>query len=505
MQNKRDQVQAHLFIMGRLASAMLRADPDAPESPSGRTNRGAAIGVIIAVLVCAGAFVFGLIKPGGKDSWRTSGDLIVNKTTGARYFYLDGRLRPVRNYTSARLIAGGDVKATTLVTASLGRAPHGSPIGIPGAPEALPGTGDLDDVPWLVCSATRPKAAGDIAVSTTLAIGVQETGDGSQGRKLDGDEGLLIAGPQGTNYLLWQGSKLRLDTKAGAAKALGYGALTPRPVSAAFVDAFPQGPDLASPDVVGRGEKGPDLGDRPTKTGQLFRVDVPGAAAQYYLLTREGLVPITATGAALVIGDPKTRDAAYGGSAPTVATLGADALTGHLAPRAVGGPWEKLPDTPPKAIQVGAGSVACANVESTGGSSRVGASVLPAGALPEPVQAPDPEVEPACLAVDAIAMRPGRGVLVRALSASGSALGDTTFLVTDEGVKYRLLSKEAVKALGYEGVEERTLPAQLLSMMPTGPDLTPEAASSGEARVTLRCESANRRNGTKPPPAVSSE
>lgn len=131
--------------------------------------------------------------------------------------------------------------------------------------------------------------------------------------------------------------------------------------------------------------------------------------------------------------------------------------------------------------------------------------MLPADALPETVQAPDPEVEPACLAVDAIAVRPGRGVLVRALSASGSALGDTTFLVTDEGVKYRLLSKEAVKALGYEGVEERTLPAQLLSMMPTGPDLTPEAASSGEARVTLRCESANRRNGTKPPPAVSSE
>src|ERR1044072_502575 len=106
MHSKRDQVQAHLFVMARLPSAMRRPEPDAPESPLGRTNRGAAIGVIIAVLVCAGAFVFGLIRPGGNDSWRTAQNIVVDKQTGARYLYLDGRLRPVRNYASAQLIAG---------------------------------------------------------------------------------------------------------------------------------------------------------------------------------------------------------------------------------------------------------------------------------------------------------------------------------------------------------------------------------------------------------------
>lgn len=131
-------------------------------------------------------------------------------------------------------------------------------------------------------------------------------------------------------------------------------------------------------------------------------------------------------------------------------------------------------------------------------------SVLLAGDLPEAVQAPPPEVESACLGVDAIAVRPGRGALVRALSASGSALGDTTFLVTDQGVKYRLMSQEAVKTLGFEGVKERRLPAQLLAMLPTGPDLTPEAASSGEGRVTLRCKNANRANETKRPSGASS-
>ncbi|GAA3493188.1 type VII secretion protein EccB [Streptomyces prasinosporus] len=487
MHSKRDQVQAHLFIMGRLASAMLRAEPDAPESPLGRTNRGAAIGVIIAVLVCAGAFVLGLIKPGGNDSWRSGENLIVDKQTGARYLYLDGRLRPVRNYASARLVTGGEVGVTTVGTSSLAGTPHGTPVGIPDGPEALPGTGDLDRAPWLVCSGVLPRTTGVVTATTTLALGAGAPRDVPGGRQLGEDEGLLVAGPDDATYLLWRGSRLRLDERAKAAEALGYGDVTPRPVSAAFLDAFPLGPDLAPAEVPGRGEEGPELAGRSTRIGQLFRVDVPGSEARHHLLAREGLVPLTDTGATLLLGDPRTREKAYGGGAATVATLGADTLAGHLAPGARSAESVRLPATPPKAVTVATGSVACAEVDSAASGVRVGASVLPGSALPGAVQAPAPEVEPGCLKVDSIAVRAGKGALVRALSASGSALGDTTYLVTDEGVKYRLLSQEAVKALGYGGVEPRTMPSPLLAMLPSGPDLTPESASSGEARVTLRC------------------
>ncbi len=489
MHSKRDQVQAHLFVMGRLASAMLRAEPDDAESPLGRTNRGAAIGVIIAVLVCAGAFVFGLIKPGGNDSWRTGESLIVDKQTGARYLYLDGRLRPVRNYASAQLIAGGGLGVTTVGTSSLAGTPHGTPVGIPDGPEALPATGDLDTRPWLVCSGLDPRTTGVVRATTTLALGTDAPQDITGGRELGQAEALMAVGPDGTEYLLWQGSRLRLDEKANAAGALGYGSVTPRPASAAFLDAFPLGPDLAPADVPDRGANGPSLAGRSTRIGQLFRVDVPGAAPRYHLLKKEGLVPLTATGAALLLGDPETREKAYGGAAATVATLGADALGEHLAPRSEAATVTpgKQPETPPKVVEVPDESVACADVDSAEGRVRVGASVLPHGALPQAVQPPAPEVVPACLKVDTIAVRAGKGALVRALSASGSALGDTTYLVTDEGVKYRMLSQEGLKALGYEGVEERTMPASMLDMLPSGPDLTPEAASSGEARVTLRC------------------
>ncbi|MYV51680.1 type VII secretion protein EccB [Streptomyces sp. SID3212] len=489
MHSKRDQVQAHLFVMGRLASAMLRAEPDDPESPLGRTNRGAAIGVLIAVLVCAGAFVFGLIKPGGNDSWRTAQNLIVDKQTGARYLYLDGRLRPVRNYASAQLISGGPLAVTTVGTGSLAGTPHGTPVGIPDGPEALPGTGDLDTKPWLVCSGLLPRTSGGATATTTLAVGTDEPGDVPGGRRLADQEGLLVAGPGSATYLLWQGSRLRLDARGHAAQALGYGNVTPRPVAASFLDAFPQGPDLAAAEVPDRGAEGPDLAGRATRIGQLFLVDVPGSAARYHLLQKDGLVPLTATGAALLMGDPETRAKAYEGNAVRVATLGADALTGNLAPRsedAVVNP-ARLPEKPPRPVDIAVGSVACADVDSTPGGVRVGTSVLPGHALPQVVQPPAPEVVPACLKVDAIAVRAGKGALVRVVGAGGSALGDTTYLVTDEGVKYRLLSQEGVKALGYEGVEERTMPSPLLAMLPSGPDLTPEAASSGEGRVTLRC------------------
>ena len=64
MQSKRDQVHAHTFMMGRLSSGLLMADPDAPESPLGRTTRGVVFGVLVTVLVGAGATVYGLLRPG---------------------------------------------------------------------------------------------------------------------------------------------------------------------------------------------------------------------------------------------------------------------------------------------------------------------------------------------------------------------------------------------------------------------------------------------------------
>lgn len=177
MQSKRDQVQAHGFMMGRLSSGLLTADPDAPESPLGRTTRGVVFGVLVTVLIGAGATVYGLLRPGGNDGWRGERNLVVNRDTGARYLWTgtDGVLHPVRNYASARLIGGSDLPTVDVATASLRDIPVGSPAGIPGAPDSLPGPGQLDEGAWHMC-VTGPGGALASTSGAAGGTGVEEPG-----------------------------------------------------------------------------------------------------------------------------------------------------------------------------------------------------------------------------------------------------------------------------------------------------------------------------------------
>ncbi|MFF3400163.1 type VII secretion protein EccB [Streptomyces sp. NPDC002659] len=484
MQNKRDQVQAHMFLMGRLTSGMLRADPDAPESPQGRTNRGIALGIVFAVLVSAGAFVFGLLSPGTKGSWRTSGDLIVEKQTGSRYLYLDGRLRPVRNYASARLLGGADIGATSVGTASLAGTPHGAPVGIMGAPESLPGAGQLTADPWQMCSI--PTVEGTSV--STLAVGRENVGT-----PLGKRQGVLVSGPDGADYLLWGGSRLRLDRTNGAPEALGYGSVTPVKVSGALLSALPSGPDLTAPATAGLGEAGPELGGRQTRIGQVFKVSVPGSGSELYLLRQDGLAPLTSTMAAMVLGDPRTRQLAYAGSSPAVAELGSDALKGRLAPRtpASEGPG-LMPETPPEAVAVPKEHGPCVQITPQGRDGkglRTSISLATEPALGSVAQTSREAVSAACLPVDRVTVPPGGGALVHALGAGGAKIGSTVYLVTDTGVKFRIATADAATALGYEGAEVQGLPSLLLAMLPSGPDLSPRAAEQGRSVATApRCD-----------------
>ncbi|MFF5158009.1 type VII secretion protein EccB [Streptomyces sp. NPDC000348] len=499
MQSKRDQVQAHTFAMGRLTAGMLLADPDAPETPTGRTTRGVFIGLLVAALISAGAFVYGLIVPGGNDSWQDGKSLIVNKDTGARYLYIDGRLRPVRNYASAKLIGGADLKTTDVRTPSLRGTPVGAPVGIPGAPESVPAADDLDDGAWHVCSAINVSGTADGADTAPTTVTTLVVGAPLENKGVSGDQGLLVTGPDKATYLVWRGSRLELDKASGAAVSLGYGSVTPRQVSAAFLDALVAGPDLASPDVPGRGTAGPSFAGRSSTVGRVYLAELPGSAEQYYLLRKEGLVPLTATEAALVLGDPATRENAYGGASPTAAPLSADILREHLAPgTADTSPASKgLPESPPRAVSVPEGMSACARGESVDGLTRITMALVPLSFLAPVTQTAPGEFAPACLPVDDVVVRPGHGALVRALGAGGTPVGDTTYLVADNGVKYRVPSRAALEALGYASGDVVALPSPLLSMLKSGPDLAPGAAAQGRTAPSTppSCEDATGEPG----------
>ncbi|MFE2413403.1 type VII secretion protein EccB [Kitasatospora sp. NPDC059408] len=470
MQSRRDQVQAHLFVVSRLASGMLRAEPDAADTPTGRTTRGAVTGLALGVLIGLGAAVYGVMVPGGDTAWAKPGTLVMVKETGARYLYVGGQLHPVLNDTSAKLVAGEQMAVEEVSRASLADTPRGAPVGIAGAPDGLPPAGDLAGGTWLVCATVQPGAAGAAPVPK---LGVQ-LDPAREGKALAPGQGLLVTTPDGAVHLLWQGQRLRVDTANKAIQALGYSGTTPFPVPAGLLNALPAGPDLAAPAVPGRGDPGPALAGAPTRVGRLF--EAPGGVR--YLLQREGLVPLTGTQFALLMGDPRTQNDAYGGTAPAPARIGAADLAAHTAPGA-GAPTPGLPESPPTLVTPLRDEGVCADLHVGTGAPVGSVTVLgaaDAGAGRAPVS------PPGCAVTDLVAVRPGRGALVRALSGGGT--GSTEYLVTEAGVRYPLPSAAAVKQLGYAGATPVAVPSGVLGLLPTGPSLDPSGLG-GDAATSV--------------------
>ncbi|MBT3149326.1 type VII secretion protein EccB [Streptomyces sp. CHD11] len=487
MQNRRDQVQAHMFVMGRLTSGLLRTDLDAPESPVGRTNRGLAIGIVVSLLIAAGAFVWGLISPSTSDSWRVEGTLIVDEDTGARYFYDGGELRPVLNYASARLLAGASrsgLTSQTVGTDALRGTPRGFPVGIDGAPDVLPAPEAVADArPWLVCSAP---ADGPGTRDTVLSVAAD-----AEQRPLPRGSAVLVADPSGARHLVWQGTRLRIDSRSSALESLGYGTAQPRTVSAAFINALPAGPDLTPVAPAGLGKRGPTFGTLSTLVGQVFRTSVPGAdRSQHYLLREEGLVPLTNTQAALQLSDPETTRKAYEGESAVVRELDAGTLKGHLAPGGGGFVADaagRMPESPPRLADVAAQDAVCSSVtpgSPSGPGVQVGVALVGQEALGPAVKRSATGITEACQAVDAVVVPPGGGALVDAGSATGGDVGGSRYLVADTGVKYRVPADEDVSALGYGDGQARIVPSLLLAMLPTGPDLGATAAATHDAPRT---------------------
>ena len=469
MQSQRDQVQAHLFVMSRLTSGILRTDPDAPGTPTGRTLRGSLGGLAIAALLAGGAVVYGLVDPGGNTSWAKNGTLVVAKDTGADYLYLDGALHPVLNETSARLLAGAQMTVADVSSSSLVGAALGAPVGIMGAPASLPASADLADGPWLACATEQTSASGAATPLLTVAVEQNTDSGGLPGTQLAAGQGLLVATPDGATYLLWHGERLRVDMQDGVLTALGYTAATPYPVSATFVNALPSGSDLAPPVLAGLGDAGPEISGRATRIGQLFT----GSAGQQYVLTSAGLEQVTALQYALLLGDPQIQAQAYAGQAVTVGPVGAQDLLEHL----VSAPASALPTAAPVLVAAGQDQAVCAETQVAGASAPgYGVALLPAADVAGTAPALEPGDEPSCAGADRVMVPSGHGALVRALSGGG--VGQTEYLVTDSGVKYPLAAASVPASLGYPGAPV-SVPAGLLALLPTGPSLDPAALAAG--------------------------
>lgn len=464
MQTRRDQVQAHLFVVGRLNASILRSDMDSPQTPLSRTGKGVLIGLVLALVATAGVAVFGLLRPKSQQ-WRSGKDIVAVKQTGARFLYLSGALHPLLNYASAALLLGDSTVSLVQVDSDqLTGVPRGSAVGIPGAPDAVPAAADLPTAStWQVC-AVNVTDDQDTHRRTALAVDAAHTPD------LIADSRGVLVGADSRNFLLWRGRRYRLPDERAALAALGYDGAPVRPVSAAFLSAVPSGPRLAAPPVPHAGAGGPRLAGRHTRVGQLFRL---GSTDEHYLLRAGGLVPVTRTVYDLLRADRDVMSAAYP-SGVAVRTLAPTDLRGRLAddstpPYAPTG----LPAEPPRPLRpAGDNAVCLAVVGTTHAAPRYGLYLSMGEHVTGQRVHPRLDVTPACRPADYVRVRRSDGILATVVPSSGTARSGARYLVTDTGVRYRV-GTAAATAFGYRKSAPMVLPQSVVSLLPSGPRLSP--------------------------------
>jgi type VII secretion protein EccB len=453
MRSRRDQVQAHAYVVSRLTCALVHGEPDAQESPLRRTGLGTFGGLLLGTLAVAAFLVWGVISAGNKPAALTAGELIMAKETGARYIYADHELWPVLNWSSALLLTGGNPAMTVVPAASLAGVPQGQSLGIVGAPDTLPSAGAVNKGAWLVCAVTasRPQVSVTIGLPTRVS---QPPPNGG-----------LLATAQGAQYLIWRGERLKLDAPWIAA-ALGLGRARVTSVSPAWLNAVPTGPDLRPISVPGRGGPGPTIGAVRTTIGQVLVTRNVSSPDEFYLAEAGGLAPITAAQAAIVLGDPASAAAYRGGTAaPVPVSLGAivDAPILHpTLPDSAG-----APSSPPRSDGGGPGGP-CMEYASAGGAPPQFVFAEPPPGAPPALNTPGVTGSPQT--ANLITVAPGGGAFVRSQAAPGVG-GEPLFLVTNAGIKYPVPSASAASALGYRAGRAVAMPASLLGLLPTGPPL----------------------------------
>jgi type VII secretion protein EccB len=458
MRSRRDQVQAHAYVVSRLTSALVHGEPDAPESPLRRTGLGSFGGLLVGTLAVAAFLVWGLISPASKATALTTGELLMVKTTGARYIYAGKTLRPVLNWSSAMLLMKGSPTMTSVDASALTGIPQGQPLGIVGAPDALPPTGSINTGSWLACTrdiSGRPLVS--LSIGPPPAVTTPPSG------------GAVVLNVPGAQYLLWHGERLRLDA-SWLLSALG---LNRAPVMAAaptWLDAVPAGPDLEPLSVPGAGAHGPTLGSLRTRVGQILVVHNIGSPSQLYVVMAGGVAPVTATQAAILLSD-RSAAAAYPGRTAQPVSVSPSVIAHEPSVRSGLADGAGVPSSPPDDYTPASGAVPCMDYAAAGGSAaRLVFAVPPAGQAP-PLASPGVVASPEGAGLISVAA--DGGALVRPEAAPG--VGGTSYdLVTDAGVKFPV-PPAAVRALGYRPEEAAAMPAALLGLLPTGPalDLAP--------------------------------
>jgi hypothetical protein len=172
MATKKDLVEAYSFSRRRLVTAFLSGAPGGREVEPSRPGRTVVGGLALAVLLVAGAAIASVLASRTPEDWNQVGLVVTSGDQPATYVILDvsdpPKLIPVINITSAQLILGADVKATSVDQGVVDDQTPGTPIGILGAPQTLPRPDRFIQSGWTACTDGQVGLAMDVSGHPTV-------------------------------------------------------------------------------------------------------------------------------------------------------------------------------------------------------------------------------------------------------------------------------------------------------------------------------------------------
>ncbi len=302
------QVSGWRFLYRRLQHALVRRDTRMIDDPQRAQAGPLLLGLVLATVIGVGAVVLGLFSPGGlvKDA-----KIVVDKESGALWVRVGDQLNPVTNLTSARLIVGRPENPVKASSAEINKYPHGSLVGIVGAPVDIRDSDNPESV-WTVCDTTMTGSAVPLdpvsGLPTTARSPVSVAAIGGPLTKdadtitMSGRQARLV-GYQNKTWLIYprpDGVVVRsaVDLKDPiVADALGLNASDlVLPISQGLFNAIPSEPPLAAPRIPEVGSRPAYADNKPLTVGTIVKVKELSGDSVYYAAMPDGIqeVPLTA-------------------------------------------------------------------------------------------------------------------------------------------------------------------------------------------------------------------
>lgn len=455
----RAQVDGHRFLSRRARHAVVARDVRMLHDPLKRQSMGLTVGVVAAVLGCAGAAVMSLLDP-APDVARST--IMVGRDSGQMYVRAGGLVHPVYNLTSARLVLGEAAQPVTVRDSDIAGTRRGGLLGIPGAPSVLPAHRDAvaaTGVSWTVCDEVVDAHRGRPRITATSVVARE--GVPEQGRETGPDE-IVLADQDGAGWVLRDGTRARIDLGDGDLLAiLGLDGVDPRPVTAALIDPLPEVDPVARPEIEMAGQP-VDYGLDSLRIGQVFTVDTASGTRTHVALA-DGVQEVGP-----VVADVIRSTSTVG----PVVSVSPDRMG---VPRSVALDVAAFPASRPSVLTTSDSPGLCVREAGDPDSAVRRIAVVAGAAAPGPGEARTVAgADGGGPAVDAVGI-PGGGLLVSAAGRGTFTRSSVTTVVSDTGVRSDVPDPETAAILGIGGTPA-PVDAGTLDRLPAGPRLDRDSA-----------------------------